>query len=314
MLHCSMASSEARQRREVGMDRIHLGAAKIHRVEEWRGDFMTPQTLFVGFTPDAYSASKELVAGTYLDAATDVITARLQSWVIEIDGMRILIDTGAGNDKVRPGIPLFGNLRTPFMERLAAAGFGPDDIDVVVCTHLHVDHVGWNTRLEAGSWVPTFPKARYVFPKPDADYWDPRNAHRYPPKVGEAVNEGFFVDSVQPILERGLAQLVEGAVEIAPGVRVDPAPGHTPGSQTISVESRGERALFVGDVVHHPLQIMNPTWNSIFCEDAARARQSRHAVLQRVADEEAIMIPAHFAGEHMVRIQRAAGGLRPAAV
>jgi glyoxylase-like metal-dependent hydrolase (beta-lactamase superfamily II) len=275
---------------------------------------MTPQTLFVGFTPDAYAASKDLVAGTYLDAATDVITARLQSWVIEIGGMRILVDTGAGNDKVRPGIPLFGNLSTPFMARLAAAGFGADDIDVVVCTHLHVDHVGWNTRLEAGNWVPTFPKARYVFPKPDADYWDPRNAHRYPPKVGEAVNEGFFADSVQPILERGLALLVEGAVEIAPGVRVDPAPGHTPGSQTISVESRGERALFVGDVVHHPLQIMNPGWNSIFCEDAALARHSRHAVLQRVADEESIMIPAHFAGEHMVRIQRAAGGLRPLAV
>jgi glyoxylase-like metal-dependent hydrolase (beta-lactamase superfamily II) len=293
------------------MDKIRLGAATIHRVEEWRGQFLTPQALFVGFTPEAYAMSKDLVAGAYLDAATDAIDARLQSWVIEFNGTRILIDTGAGNDKVRPGIPLFGNLRTPFLARLAAAGFAPEDIDLVVCTHLHVDHVGWNTRLEAGKWIPTFPNARYVFPRPDADYWDPAKLSLYPDKVGEAVNEGFFMDSVQPILDRGLAQLVDGHVEIAPDVHLDPAPGHTPGSQTISVSSRGENALFVGDIVHHPLQIMNPTWNSIFCEDAELARRSRAGVFARVVDEEAIMIPAHFAGENAVRIRRTADGLRP---
>jgi glyoxylase-like metal-dependent hydrolase (beta-lactamase superfamily II) len=293
------------------MDKIRLGSATIHRVEEWRGEFLTPQALFVGFTPEAYAASKEIVAGPYLNAATDAIDARLQSWVIEIDGIRILVDTGAGNDKVRPGIPLFGNLRTPFLERLSAAGFEPPDIDLVVCTHLHVDHVGWNTRLEAGRWIPTFPKARYVFPRPDAEYWDPENIEKFPHKVGEAVNAGFFLDSVRPILDLGLAQLVDGHVEIAPNVYLDPAPGHTPGSQTITVTSRGETAIFAGDIVHHPLQIMNPTWNSIFCEDAALARRSRAAMLARVVDQEAIMIPAHFAGEHAVRVGRTADGLRP---
>jgi glyoxylase-like metal-dependent hydrolase (beta-lactamase superfamily II) len=296
------------------MDRLMLGQAIIHRVEEWRGEFLTPQALFVGYTPEAYKESKDLVAGPYLEPANDAIVARLQSWVIELGGQRILIDTGAGNDKVRPGIPLFGQLKTPFLERLAAAGFAPDDIDLVICTHLHVDHVGWNTRLEADAWVPTFRNARYIFPVADADYWDPQNLARFPDKVGEAVNEGFFADSVQPILDAGLAQLVSGRVEIAPGVMLDPAPGHTPGSQTITVSSAGERALFVGDVVHHPLQIMNPTWNSIFCEDAANARRSRAAVLNRAADEEAVLIPAHFAGEHMVRVTRSAGGLRPAPV
>jgi glyoxylase-like metal-dependent hydrolase (beta-lactamase superfamily II) len=221
------------------------------------------------------------------------------------------VDTGAGNDKVRPGIPLFGNLRTPFLERLSAAGFEPPDIDLVVCTHLHVDHVGWNTRLEAGRWIPTFPKARYVFPRADAEYWDPDNLAMFPHKVGEAVNAGFFLDSVRPILDLGLAQLVDGHVEIAPNVYLDPAPGHTPGSQTITVTSRGETAIFAGDIVHHPLQIMNPTWNSIFCEDAALARRSRAAMLARVVDQEAIMIPAHFAGEHAVRVGRTADGLRP---
>jgi glyoxylase-like metal-dependent hydrolase (beta-lactamase superfamily II) len=293
------------------MDKMRLGSATIHRIEEWSGEFLTPQSLFVGFTPEAYAASKDLVAGIYLDAVTDAITARLQSWVVQTEGTTLLIDTGAGNDKIRPGIPVFGSLQTPFLERLAAAGFAPEDIDVVVCTHLHVDHVGWNTRLEAGRWIPTFPKARYVFPLPDAEFWNPANRSRYPDKIGEAVNEGFFVDSVQPILDRGLAQLVDGACEIAPNVRLAPAPGHTPGSQTITVTSGGETAIFAGDIVHHPLQIMNPTWNSIFCEDAVLARSSRAALLARVVREEAIMIPAHFAGEHAVRIRSTNAGLRP---
>ena len=296
------------------MDQMTLGEATIHRVEEWSGPFMTPQTLFVGYSDEAYAASKDLVSGVYLDAASDAIVARLQSWIVTIAGQVILIDTGAGNDKERPGIPLFGKLNTPFLERMAAAGFAPEDIDLVICTHLHVDHVGWNTRLEADRWVPTFPNAQYVFPQADAEYWDPRNLARYPDKVGEAVNAGFFDDSVRPILDRGLARLVTGSAEIAPGVLLDPAPGHTPGSQTITVSSRGRSAIFVGDVLHHPLQIMNPGWNSIFCEDGALARRSRRAVLDRVVAEKAILIPAHFAGEHAVRVVATPAGLRPAPV
>lgn len=296
------------------MDQFRVGSAVVHRIEEWRGDFMTPQSLFVGFNAEDYGASKDLVAGPYLEARTDSIVARLQSWVIEVDGLNILIDTGAGNDKQRPGIPLFGNLRTPFLQTLAAAGFSPADIDLVICTHLHVDHVGWNTQLHDGLWVPTFPRARYVFPTADAQYWDPRNIDAYPPKVGEAVNMGFFADSVQPILDARMEWLVSGSTQISDSVRVDPAPGHTPGSQTITVTSGGETAMFIGDVIHHPLQIMNPAWNSIFCEDAARARAGRLAVLQRVVALRAVMIPAHFAGDHAVRVIATPAGMRPTAI
>jgi glyoxylase-like metal-dependent hydrolase (beta-lactamase superfamily II) len=296
------------------MDQFRVGSAVVHRIEEWRGNFMTPQSLFVGFSPEEYAASKDLVAGPYLDPSTDAIDARLQSWVIEVDGLKMLIDTGAGNDKQRPGIPLFGNLRTPFLQTLAAAGFSPEDIDLVICTHLHVDHVGWNTELRNGLWVPTFPRARYVFPKADAEYWDPRNINAYPPKIGEAVNEGFFADSVQPVMEAGMAWLVSGSTQISDSVRVDPAPGHTPGSQTITLTSSGETAMFVGDVIHHPLQIMNPGWNSIFCEDAARARASRLAVLQSVVALRAVMVPAHFAGAHAVRVIATSSGMRPTAI
>jgi glyoxylase-like metal-dependent hydrolase (beta-lactamase superfamily II) len=296
------------------MDKLRIGDVTIHRIEEWRGTFLTPQQLFAGFDDAGYERSKHSVPDGCLHLDTDAIEARLQSWVIEADGLRILYDTGAGNDKIRPGIPVFGNLKTPFLDRLAGAGFAPNDIDLVVCSHLHIDHVGWNTMLQQGEWIPTFPRARYLFPKADAIYWDPDNRHLFPNMIGEAVNQGFFEDSVRPILNRGLADLVEGETEIAAGIRLRPAPGHTPGSTTMMVESRGERALFVGDVLHHPLQIFNPEWNSIFCEDAALARSSRRATLERAADEAAVLIPAHFAGEHMVRVRRTTQGFQPAAI
>lgn len=231
--------------------------------------------------------------------------------MIELDGVTLLFDTGAGNDKIRPGIPVFDRLKTPFLQTLSQAGFEPADIDLVVCSHLHIDHVGWNTQLVGDRWEPTFPNARYVFPRADAHFWDPRNRHLFPDMVGEKVNEGFFEDSVRPILDKGLAQLVSGTISVAAGATLDPAPGHTPGSSTLMIESRGQRALFVGDVLHHPLQIFNPGWNSIFCEDAAQARASRRGVLGRAADEQAILIPAHFAGEHMVRVRRDGDGFRP---
>lgn len=290
---------------------IIVGDARIHRIEEWSGLFMTPQTLFAGFDAADYARVKGRIPADYLDIESDSLRACLQSFVIELDGRRILVDTGAGNDKERPGIPLFGGLRTPFLETLAAAGFSRESIDVVICTHLHVDHVGWNTMRVDGAWVPTFPNAQYVFSDPDREYWDPANRDRFPGKIGEAVNAGFFDDSVQPILERGLARLVAGSTALLDGVYLDPAPGHTPGSQTLTIESRGQRAIFVGDILHHPLQVFCPDWNSIFCEDPERARATRRSVLARVAHEDALMIPAHFAGRHAARVARTATGFAP---
>ncbi len=293
------------------MDHLSLGDVAIHRIEEWSGTFLSPQHLFAGFDDKEYQRVKDKVPATTLNVGNDEIYARLQSWVIEIGGKKILLDTGAGNDKERPGIPLFGNLATPFMTRLAAAGFRADDIDMVICTHLHVDHVGWNTKLVDGEWLPTFPNAQYVFSSADADYWNPDNRHKFPEKIGEAVNEGFFNDSVDPILKRGMAQLVSGSVELMSGVHLDPAAGHTPGSMTIAVTGTKGGALFVGDIVHHPLQIFQPQWNSIFCEDQTRARETRRHVLTRVAEENAVMIPAHFAEDHVVRVKKSGDGFVP---
>jgi len=197
------------------------------------------------------------------------------------------------------------------MDRFIDAGFDPDRVDVVVCTHLHVDHVGWNTRRVEDRWVPTFANAEYVFPKVDADYWDPSNAGSLPSAIGAAVNAGFFEDSVRPIIDAGLERLVMGSAVVGPGLRLEPAPGHTPGSMTITLESGGERAMFCGDIVHHPLQILNPDWNSIFCEDGVGARASRQRTLALAAEREARLIPAHFAGEHSVRVRRDGPNFRP---
>lgn len=284
------------------MQSFSVGNMRVHRVEEWRGEFLTPELLFAGFDAGRYAETRDDVGEAYLDHKTDAIQARIQSWVIEAVDKVILFDTGCGNHKVRPGIPVFANLDTDFLARLAATGFSADAIDLVVCSHLHVDHVGWNTRLDGDAWVPTFANARYVFPAPDVEYWDPNNRDKFPDMIGEAVNAGFFEDSVRPILNRGLAEIVTGSLEIADGVRLDTNPGHTPGCQTMTIASAGDSAMFVGDVLHHPLQILNPEWNSIFCEDAAQARAARRHVLARAAAEQAILVPAHFAGDHAVRI------------
>lgn len=278
------------------MDQFAIGTFRVHRVEEWRGPFLPPRQLFALRDPGPPIED--------VDLDDDPIEAYIQSWVIETPTRTILLDTGCGNHKNRPGIPVFGDLSTDFLDRLAAIGFSRGDIDLVVCTHLHVDHVGWNTCRDGDRWVPTFPNARYVFPRADVEYWDPCNRERFPAMIGAAVNAGFFDDSVRPILDAGLADLVSAPVDLDEGVSLDPTPGHTPGSQAITIASGGERAMFIGDVLHHPLQIRYPQLNSIFCEDAIRARATRLGVLACAAETNAVLVPAHFGDEHIVRVQR----------
>ncbi len=183
------------------MDRFPIGGIVVHRIEEWRGTFSPPADLFAGFTEDGWSPHAEEFAPEYFDPVSGKLYAFLQSWVLDTGRQRILFDTGAGNDKDRPNLPIFGNLNTDFLTRLAFAGFMPEDIDVVVCSHIHVDHVGWNTRLVDGRWEPTFRNARYILPLADRDYWDPRVAGAGPGTIGNAVNAGMFEDSVRPIMQ-----------------------------------------------------------------------------------------------------------------
>jgi glyoxylase-like metal-dependent hydrolase (beta-lactamase superfamily II) len=191
------------------------------------------------------------------------------------------------------------HLETDFLERLGRAGVRPEEVDVVVCTHLHTDHVGWNTVLDNDEWVPTFPNARYLFNRNDYDFWNPANNH-----VRRAldVHENMFVDSVEPVHRAGRAELWEDSYVIDENLRVDLAPGHTPGLGVITLDSEGDRAVFVGDILQSPAQIIHPEWSGCFCEDPAQSRATRSRVLSWAADNNALVVPAHFDGHHAAEV------------
>jgi glyoxylase-like metal-dependent hydrolase (beta-lactamase superfamily II) len=288
-----------------------VGSTRVHHVEEWQGAFASPAELFAGYDAESFAMIEpQLPPGTYL-REDNAVYAFLQSWVIEHQGLVVLYDTGAGNGKERPGIPVFGQLDTPFLQRLAAAGFEPGDIDIVINSHLHIDHVGWNTVLDNDRWVPTFPNARYLFSRIDRQYWDPAGPQPRPTEGGRLVNTQVFEDSVQPLLDRDLADFVEDGYQVAPGMRLDLYPGHTPGHLVLEIEDGGESALFVGDILHHPAQVYFPQWNSVYCEDQEGARASRIRVLERAADLGARVVPAHFGGCHYAWVDRADPGFCP---
>src|SRR5437588_9348130 len=180
----------------------------------------------------------------HFDPATGLLKLPIQSWLVRLGRRTILIDTCVGNHKERPTRPKWHRLETPYLDRLTAAGVRPDEIDMVMCTHLHVDHVGWNTRLDNGRWVPTFPNARYVFSKTDYDHFQALDRD---PAKGPA-NHGSFRDSVLPVVEAGLAHMVSGDGALDEHLSFDRAPGHTPGHVVFTLASRGAQAYFSGDV------------------------------------------------------------------
>lgn len=290
---------------------LRVGNARIHHIEEWQGNFLPPSEFFVGYEESEFRRLAPGLTPEYYSADADSIYAFLQSWVIEVDGLRVLYDTGAGNAKERPGIPLFGGLDTPFLTRLAAAGFARDDIDVVICSHLHIDHVGWNTQLHEGRWVPTFDNARYLFSGVERDYWDPVGRGPRPTDAGAFVNTNVFEDSVQPLLDAGVAELVGAGYRVSDSLALQLGPGHTPGHLIMDLRSGDDAALFVGDILHHPVQVHCPDWNSPFCEVPEMARTTRRRVLADAADRGALLVPAHFGGAHCCRVRRDGDGFQP---
>ena len=220
----------------------------------------------------------------------------IHSLVVETPSRRILVDTGLGNDKEGRSIPTWNNRRGPFLETLTAAGFPPESIDTVLCTHLHVDHVGWNTMLVDGRWIPTFPNARYLMGCVEFQHWTSQHGQKDVAHV--------LADSVTPVWEAGLVDLVETDHRICDEVSLVPTPGHTPGHVSVRIASGGEAALITGDFMHHPCQIARPQWSSTADSDPAAARQTREHMLTRLADAPILVIGTHFAGRTAGRIVR----------
>ena len=226
----------------------------------------------------------------------------IRSFVMEVDGRTILIDACVGEGKVRPTRPVFHQRQdTGFLERLAALGLAPDEIDVVLCTHLHVDHVGWNTRLADGRWVPTFPRARYLFGRTELDHWmaQPDRA---------AISGGSFVDSVIPILDAKRCDIVDDGQELGKGLTLCPLPGHTPGQLGLDVVRGRDRAFFVGDAMHSPLQIVLPDLSASFDTSKPQAAATRRAMLAAAADDGRALVPCHFRGPIATHVGRDGAG------
>jgi glyoxylase-like metal-dependent hydrolase (beta-lactamase superfamily II) len=207
--------------------------------------------------------------------------------VIESEGRRILVDTCIGNDKVRP-TRSFNQLQTSFLADLEQAGFPTSSIDSVVCTHLHVDHVGWNTTLVDGRWVPTFPQARYLLGKVEFEFW---KENEDTATFGEVMG-----DSVLPVWEAGLVDLVDSDHRLTGEVRLEPTPGHTPGHHSVVVESKGERAVITGDMTHSPIQFAIPDMASHADTDGERAIRTRQDFVARYGSTPTLVIGTHFAG------------------
>jgi glyoxylase-like metal-dependent hydrolase (beta-lactamase superfamily II) len=284
-----------------------VGAASITRIEESYEPNFEARTFFTDWRDEVVAPHLRWMVPNHFDPASGWIKLSVHSWLIEIGGRRILIDTCIGNHKPRPARPKWHQLNTPYLDRLAAAGVRPEQIDMVMCTHLHVDHVGWNTRLDNDRWVPTFPNARYVFSKTDYDHF---LAVDRDPQTGPA-SHGAFRDSVLPVVEAGLAQMVDGAQAIEEHLVVEPAPGHTPGHVIIKLASQNARAFFSGDVIHHAIQVYHPAWNSFACLDPEAARRTRRKLLEDCAGAGALLAPQHVGAPFMCRIDAQGDGFRP---
>jgi len=220
----------------------------------------------------------------------------IHALVVETPSRHIIVDTCLGNDKENRRIPTWNNLQTSFLGDLAAAGYSRETIDTVVCTHLHVDHVGWNTVLVDGDWAPTFPNARYLMGRVEYAHWSSRH--------GRADMAAVLADSVTPVWEAGLVDLVEADHRICEEISLAPTPGHTPGHVSVRIASRDAEALITGDFMHHPCQIARPEWSSTADSDAAEARQTRERMLTRLADTPILVIGTHFAGRTAGRVVR----------
>ena len=210
----------------------------------------------------------------------------IHSLVVETPTRRIVVDTGLGNDKEGRNVPTWNNRQGPFLETMVAAGFAPESIDTVLCTHLHVDHVGWNTKLVDGKWIPTFGNARYVFGRTEYEHW--RDHSDEPDKAA------VFNDSVKPVVDAGRTELVASDASLGDEITLIPSPGHSPGHMSILIRSGGEQALLTGDVAHHPCQMAHLDWSSTADSDPFQSAKTRRELFAHFADTPTLVIGGHF--------------------
>ena len=288
------------------MRELSIGAHTVGRVAELQFAPFAALEFFPAATPDMVDQARRALPGRI--AADGKIVMSFHSFVLKTGRDTILVDTCCGADKPRPGREQFNEGKQDFLAGLAGLGVRPQDVTVVLCTHLHWDHVGWNTRLIDGRWVPTFPNARHVIAKREYDHW---NAV-YAKEKGRTENMHAlaFEDSVLPIMHAEKAILVEDDYEFDKGIWLEPCHGHSPGHVVINVASDGKKGVFIGDVIHHPLQLMFPDLSTRADFEMNAARVTRRALIEKHADTGALVLPQHFATPSCGTIKRAGDAFR----
>ena len=274
------------------MNQWQVGNVKITRVIEMEiaggTKFILPQA-----TRDEVRKINWL-APHFADKEGNLIMS-IHALVVETPTRKMIVDTCIGNDKQR-SIPNWTNLQLPFLEDLSKAGYETDEIDTVMCTHLHVDHVGWNTMLVDGKWVPTFPNARYLMGKKEYEYWDKAESGNVnSDKAADDLNQGVMGDSVRPVFDAGLVDLVGMDHRVCDEVFLEPTTGHTPGHVSIHIQSEGEEALITGDCIHHPCQIEHLDWASSADFDQAASTTTRVELMEKYVNRDILIIGTHFA-------------------
>ncbi|VBB08875.1 metallo-beta-lactamase [Lucifera butyrica] len=268
-----------------------IGDVTVTRIGELTLGQYTPASLFPDWDAKVLINRQDWLSPDSMSQNLEYAFMSVHIWLVKTPRHTILIDPGVGNDKNRPYTPAFDRLRLPFLERLAEAGAKPEAVDFVLMTHLHVDHVGWNTRLDDGRWVPTFKNARYVFSKKEYEYYQASVNHTDRNKTSVIIQQ----DSVIPIIEAGLAEMINiDGSEFIDGLSFKPTPGHSIDHSSIALSSHGENALFAGDVLHHPIQVRYPEWNSSFDAFTEQARASRLWALEYAVERQAVLFSSHF--------------------
>ena len=276
-----------------------VGAVKVTRVVEMEIPIPPETPIFTQATREALRAIPWLYPN-FVNAQDEMLLS-MHALLVEAPGLRLVVDTCVGNDKPRAGMTGPKGLSTNFLEKVTEAGWTRESVDVVICTHMHVDHVGWNTMLQDGKWVPTFPNARYLFGKTEFAHWSAE---------GDAEQQAILADSVQPILDAGLAEFVDMDYRVSPEVYLVPTTGHTPGHVSVMIESAGETAVITGDMTHHPCQMAHPDWSPSFDSDQTAAAVTRAKMFAEWADQPILVIGTHYAAPTAGHVKREGAGFR----
>ncbi len=279
---------------------MRIGAARMHAVIEIEELLAPPQFFVNDLTEAEIAALPAVLDQRFFDAASLSCRVSQHAWLIEAEGKRILVDPCVGHRRDRPSMPMFHRIDSPLLDRLAALGAPPESIDYVFCTHLHLDHVGWNTRLEDGRFVPTFPNARYLFSPVEDEYWRGQLTRMLPE---EEFNAGVYAECIAPVVAAGLADRAVSGMRIAGCLTLIDAPGHTIGHMAGRLESAGEGAVLAGDAVHHPLHVLHPD-RPFVAYDEAQARATRRMLLDLCAERDYWLAPAHFWAPHACKIRK----------